>query len=113
MKQALAIMAQPRYISTARQELATLVDDILHAAGDGSLDLSWYTQRASLSMIYGSSELFMSNDHSPDFEGTHEFLLRRLDENKVIGQSLTGVGRWICFTAAASVNILRSKGVAI
>lgn len=48
-------MAQPSYISTSIAELARLSDEVWFLAGDTSVDASWYTKRASLSMIYSST----------------------------------------------------------
>ena len=48
-------MAQPSYLPTSIAELARLSDEIWFLAGDTSVDTSWYTKRASLSMIYSST----------------------------------------------------------
>jgi rpsU-divergently transcribed protein len=48
-------MAQPSYVPTSIAELARLSDEIWFLAGDTSVDSSWYTKRASLSMIYSST----------------------------------------------------------
>ncbi|KAK2003084.1 rpsU-divergently transcribed protein [Colletotrichum falcatum] len=112
-QEALAIMAQPSYAPASVKELAKLVDEIWFLSGDVSVDASWYTKRASLSMIYASSELFMTNDKSAGFRDTKDFLRRRLNEVKEAGDVLGSVGHWVGFTASAGVNILRSKGLRI
>ena len=48
-------MAHPSYVSTSIAELARLSDEIWFLAGDTSVDSSWYTKRASLSMVYSST----------------------------------------------------------
>lgn len=106
-------MAQPTHVPTSLRELALLSDEIHHLAGDVSVDPSWYTKRGSLSVIYASSELFMTNDRSPGYGETRAFLQRRLDETSKIGSTLGGVAQWVGFTASAGVNVLRSKGVRI
>lgn len=106
-------MAQPSYLPTSLKELAMLSDEIWFLSGDTSVDQSWYTKRASLSMIYSSSELFMTNDRSPDFLDTRKFLHRRLDEVQSVGGAIQSAGQWIGFTMSAGVNVLRSKGVRI
>lgn len=106
-------MAQPSRVPASLHELALLADEIYHLAGDVSVDPSWYTKRGSLSAIYASSELFMTNDRSTGFSETREFLQRRLDETDSIAGTLGGVRRWVGFTAAAGVNVLRSKGMRI
>ena len=70
-------MAQPSYIPASLRELALLADEIHYLAGDKSVDPSWYTKRGGVSMIYASSELFMTNDRSPGFAETRAFLQRQ------------------------------------
>ncbi|KAK4452071.1 COQ9-domain-containing protein [Podospora aff. communis PSN243] len=112
-QEALAIMAQPTYVPASVKELAQLADEIWYLAGDVSVDPTWYTKRASLSAIYAASELFMTNDRSPDFSETRQFLRRRLSEAGEIGDATSSVREWLSFTASAGVNVLRSKGVPI
>lgn len=112
-QEALAIMAQPSYLPKSLAELAALSDDIWFLAGDKAVDPSWYTKRAALSMVYSSSELFMTNDRSPSFLETRQFLHRRLGEVQSVGGTVGAVGQWLGFTLNAGVNVLRSKGVPI
>ncbi|KAL0467774.1 ubiquinone biosynthesis protein COQ9 [Neurospora intermedia] len=112
-QEALAIMAQPSYVPLSLKELALLSDEILFLAGDSSVDPSWYTKRASLSTIYAAAELFMTNDHSPEFMDTRAFLNRRLREVNEVGGVFRNLREWVGFTATAGVNVLRSKGVKI
>jgi ubiquinone biosynthesis protein COQ9 len=111
--QALALMAQPTYVPTSISELAKLSDEIWFLAGDKAVDPSWYTKRATLSMIYSTSELFMTNDRSVDFTETKHFLDRRLHEVKTIGNAVGSIRQWVGFTASAGINVLRSKGMRI
>lgn len=112
-QEALAIMAQPSYVSPSLKELALLTDEILFLAGDSSVDSSWYTKRGSLATIYASTELFMTTDSSAGFSSTREFLRRRLDESQGVGSILGAAGQWMGFTASAGINVLRSKGLRI
>jgi ubiquinone biosynthesis protein COQ9 len=106
-------MAQPSLVPASLHELALLADEIYHLAGDKAVDSSWYTKRGSLSTIYASAELFMTNDASSEFGATREFLQRRLDESSRVSGTLGHVAQWVGFTASAGVNVLRSKGVRI
>lgn len=106
-------MAQPSYIPASLQELAKLADEIWFLAGDTSVDPSWYTKRASLSTIYASTELFMTTDTSEGFIETRKFLRRRLAEVHEVGGALRSLGQWVGFTAYASLNVLRSKGMRV
>lgn len=106
-------MAQPTYIPASLKELAMLADEIYFLAGDVSVDPSWYTKRASLSTTYAAVELFMTNDHSPEFRDTREFLRRRLGEASEVGNVAHAIREWASFTASAGINVLRSKGVRV
>ncbi|KAI1345968.1 ubiquinone biosynthesis protein COQ9 [Xylaria sp. FL0043] len=112
-QEALAVMAQPSHIPASLHELALLADEIHFQAGDTSVDPTWYTKRGGLSMIYASSELFMTNDSSPGFGDTRAFLQRRLAEGATLSSAVGSVTQWLGFTASAGVNVLRSKGVRI
>ncbi|KAK8069291.1 COQ9-domain-containing protein [Apiospora phragmitis] len=112
-QEALAVMAQPSRVPASLHELALLADEIHHLAGDVAVDPSWYTKRASLSTIYASSELYMTNDRSAGFEDTRTFLRRRLDETGSLAGALGSIGQWVGFTASAGLNVLRSKGARI
>ena len=106
-------MAQPSLVPASLRELALQADEIWHLAGDVAVDPSWYTKRGALSAVYVSSELFMTNDRSPGYGETRDFLRRRLDETSSAGSALGGVARWVGFTAQAGLNVLRSKGARI
>ncbi|KAI9892668.1 MAG: Ubiquinone biosynthesis protein coq9, mitochondrial [Vezdaea aestivalis] len=112
-QEALAIMAKPSNVPASVSELAKLSDEIWFLAGDTSVDTSWYTKRASLSAIYSATELHMTQDKSPQFAETSEFLDRRLHDVQTIGRGLADTGEWLSFTASSFLNVLRSKGMRI
>ncbi|KAI5857285.1 ubiquinone biosynthesis protein COQ9 [Durotheca rogersii] len=112
-QEALAVMSLPSHIPTSLRELALLVDEIYFLAGDTSVDPLWYTKRGSLSIIYASSELFMTNDRSAGFSETRSFLQRRLDETTRMRGTWNSVSQWVGFNATAGINLLRSKGLNI
>ena len=78
IRRALALLALPRNARIAARTAARTVDAIWHAAGDESSDFSWYTKRASLSVVYGTTLLYWLRDYSDDDVATLEFLDRRL-----------------------------------
>jgi len=92
-------------------ELAKLVDEMWFLAGDKAVDTSWYSKRAMLGGVYASTEMFMTTDKSKGFEETWEFLDRRLEDMKTIGIGAAEFGEYLGFTARATGNILRSKGL--
>lgn len=111
--QALAIMAQPTYVPASLAELARLSDEIWFLAGDVSVDSSWYTKRASLSAVYSASEVYMTQDYSPDFMETEQFLDARLADVAKVGSVMGALGQWVDYTGHSALNVLRSKGVRI
>jgi ubiquinone biosynthesis protein COQ9 len=106
-------MALPSNLSTSLHELASLSDEIWFLSGDKSVDTSWYTKRASLSTIYAATDLYMTTDKSEGFRDTKEFLDRRFEDSFKMGTTIKGLREWVGFTAGASINVLRSKGVRI
>ncbi|KAL8375758.1 hypothetical protein RB595_007061 [Gaeumannomyces hyphopodioides] len=110
-QEAQAIMAQPTFAPECLGALAALADDIWALAGDAAVDPTWYAKRAALSAVYASAELYMTTDRSEGFRETREFLRRRFAETAEVGRAVQSVGQWLGFTAAAGINVLRSKGV--
>lgn len=84
--QGMAAGALPQNVPGTVKRLAKLSDEIWYFAGDKSTDIPWYTKRAILTAIYASTELFMLNDKSPDFQETWKFLDRRVDETIQLGE---------------------------
>ena len=60
-----------------------------------------------------TTELFMTQDTSPDFVETRQFLDRRLRDIQGIGSTVSNVAEWVNFTGHAFVNVARSKGLRI
>ncbi|EJT75295.1 hypothetical protein GGTG_05232 [Gaeumannomyces tritici R3-111a-1] len=112
-QEAQAIMAQPTFAPECISALAALADDVWALAGDAAVDPTWYAKRAALSAVYASAELYMTADRSEGFRETREFLRRRFAETAELGRAAQSVGQWLGFTAAAGLNVLRSKGVNI
>lgn len=106
-------MAQPSYVPASLAELARLADEIWFLAGDSSVDASWYTKRATLSAVYSASEVFMTQDRSPNFIETEQFVDDRLTDVTKLGSLVGSLGQWADYTAHSAVNVLRSKGVRI
>jgi ubiquinone biosynthesis protein COQ9 len=78
VRRALAIMALPGNAAMAARATARTVDAIWHASGDRSADFSWYTKRAILSAVYGTTLLYWMRDFGDEDEATLAFLDRRL-----------------------------------
>lgn len=86
VRRGLAVLALPGRAATAARCTARTVDSIWFAAGDKSADFSWYTKRAILTGVYGTTLLYWLRDTSPADEATLAFLDRRLAEVGRIGK---------------------------
>jgi ubiquinone biosynthesis protein COQ9 len=71
-------LALPCNAPAAARITARTVDTIWHAAGDESSDFNWYTKRAILASVYGSTLLYWLRDFGADDSATLAFLDRRL-----------------------------------
>jgi ubiquinone biosynthesis protein COQ9 len=78
IRRALAVLALPQNARAAANCTARTIDSIWHAAGDRSADFSWYTKRASLTVIFTATLLYWLRDSSEDDAPTLAFLDRRL-----------------------------------
>lgn len=112
-QEALAIMSQPTYVPASITELAKLADEIWFLSGDQSVDSSWYTKRATLSAIYSTTELYMTQDKSHNFVETEQFLDNRLQDLMKVGGFMGSLGEWLNYTGHSAINVLRSKGARV
>ncbi|KAJ3302612.1 Ubiquinone biosynthesis protein coq9, mitochondrial [Blyttiomyces sp. JEL0837] len=109
--EALALMAQPQNVPTALENLAEVVDEIWYMAGDRSFDMNYYSKRALLAGVYSSTELYMTQDKTPDFSGTIEFLDRRLGDVAFLGRTVSEVNNVVSFGVRSAFGILASRGI--
>jgi ubiquinone biosynthesis protein COQ9 len=86
-------MIEPSHISESFEFLGNTVHQLWHSCGDTSIDMQWYSKRILLTVIYSSSELYMTQDKSPDFIHTKEFLDKQLDNAMSFGHVSTQVIR--------------------
>lgn len=84
--QAMAMMALPQNAPEAFSNLLNLTDDIWFYAGDTSTDFNWYTKRMTLAGVYKTTEVFMVQDKSQDYEETWQFLDRRMEDINNFGK---------------------------
>ncbi|KAF4212117.1 hypothetical protein CNMCM8980_001454 [Aspergillus fumigatiaffinis] len=110
---ALALMSLAGNIPLSLSELHALSSDILDLAGDASVDASWYTKRLSISAIYASAEVVMTPDSSPDLSATQAFVDRRIEDNRYIGDKITGIKQCLGFMGSTAVGLGRSWGLKI
>jgi ubiquinone biosynthesis protein COQ9 len=86
IRRALTVLALPGNARVAPAIMARTVDAIWHAGGDRSVDFSWYTKRAILTAVYGTTLLFWLHDRSEDDVDTLAFIDRRLRDVGRIGR---------------------------
>ena len=79
IRRALALSPQPSMSGMVLQGWYSTVDAMWKAIGDQSIDFSFYTKRALLAGVYGSTMLFWLNDKSLGCDATWAFLDRRID----------------------------------
>ena len=74
------LFALPLYAADGAKAIWGTADKIWTELGDSSEDVNWYTKRATLSGVYGSTVLFWLGDDSVDHADTWAFLDRRIDD---------------------------------
>jgi ubiquinone biosynthesis protein COQ9 len=78
VRRALSLLALPQNMPLGLKLLYDTVNAIWYAAGDTATDFNYYTKRALLAGVYGSTVLFWLNDKSPGADATWAFLDRRI-----------------------------------
>ena len=90
IRRALALMVLPRHTAMTARTVARTVDAIWHGAGDRSADMNWYSKRALLAGVYGTTLLYWLRDHSEGSADTLAFLDRRLAGVAALGRLRRG-----------------------
>ncbi len=75
-----AFLSVPIHASEGVKLVWGTSDLIWNVLGDTSRDGNWYTKRATLSAVFGSTLLYWLGDDSPDHAATNAFIDRRIDE---------------------------------
>jgi ubiquinone biosynthesis protein COQ9 len=70
--------------------------------------MSYYTKRALLGGIYTSTELYMTQDKSKDFQSTWQFLQDRFRDSQKIGNLSGNAKRLSSWTRNSIFGILSS-----
>ncbi|PRY24497.1 ubiquinone biosynthesis protein COQ9 [Aliiruegeria haliotis] len=73
-----ALFSLPGNAADGARAIWGTADRIWTALGDHSDDINWYTKRASLAGVYGSTVLFWLGDDSENCAATWEFMDRRV-----------------------------------
>lgn len=83
-KKAAFFLSNPAYIPLGTRLLSKTVHQMWILAGDTATDYNFYTKRALLMGVYGSTLLFWFQDTSLNFEKTWAFLNSRIDNVMMI-----------------------------
>ncbi len=78
VRRGMTLFALPNHAADGARALWRTADRIWTALGDSSDDVNWYTKRATLSGVYGSTVLYWLGDDSEDHARTWAFLDRRI-----------------------------------
>lgn len=76
---AASVLALPIHSVLAAQLLARTVDLAWRGIGDTSTDFNFYTKRATLSLVLGSTLFYWMTDETEDLAPTWDFLDRRIE----------------------------------
>ncbi len=74
------LFALPQHAAEGAKLIWGTADAIWTALGDTSRDVNWYTKRATLSAVYGSTVLYWLGDDSTGHQATWDFLDRRIGD---------------------------------
>lgn len=73
------LFSLPQHALDGARAIWSTADKVWTALGDSSQDLNWYTKRATLSGVYGTTVLYWLGDDSPGHQATWAFLDRRIE----------------------------------
>jgi ubiquinone biosynthesis protein COQ9 len=79
VRRALALSPMPNMVAGTLKGTYATIDAMWKAIGDKSVDFSFYTKRALLAGVYGSTLLYWLEDRSEHCKATWAFLDRRID----------------------------------
>ena len=99
----------PYNLTQGLNELYLLSDDLAFYLGDESNDFSWYSKRLSIASIYVSSELFMLNDNTKDFQLTQRFIKQRVYDLKKLSDGYNNIEQWLGFNGISFINLIKSQ----
>ena len=74
------LFALPQNAARGARAIWGTADAIWDALGDTSEDYNWYSKRAILSGVYGSTVLYWLGDDSPGHKDTWDYLDRRIED---------------------------------
>ncbi|EKE44348.1 rpsU-divergently transcribed protein [Oceaniovalibus guishaninsula JLT2003] len=80
VRRGFTLFSLPMYSADGSKALWGTADRIWTALGDTATDINWYTKRATLAGVYGSTVLYWLGDDSLDNQDTWAFIDRRIED---------------------------------
>jgi rpsU-divergently transcribed protein len=102
-----SFLAMPANTGLAARSLWRTVDAMWHAIGDTSTDFNYYSKRALLAGVYGSTVLVWLDDSSEGFADSCAFLERRIDNVMAIERGKARVQRALSDLFSRTVAVAR------
>lgn len=100
----------PFTVDTALPELHRLSDDLIYYSNEKDHhDFAWYSKRLGISCAFVSSELFMAQDKSPNYEETFQFARDKLQRTMQLGEYYNNTEEWLWYTLLNSINLAKSQ----
>lgn len=91
-------------------ELHRLSDDMVYFSNEPDHnDFAWYSKRLAISTAYVSSELFMAQDKSIDYQDTVKFAKEKLKNIKQLGEAYNNVEEYAWYTLLSSISLAKSQ----
>jgi len=78
VRRATALFSLPHHAADGARLIWGTADLIWDTLGDTATDVNWYTKRATLSGVYGSTILYWLGDDSADDLATNDYIDRRI-----------------------------------
>jgi len=95
VNRAMQFYALPQHNLLAITSLAEISDQIWYAIGDKSTDVSFYTKRLTLGMLYSSTLLYWLQDDSTNNKETNNFLDRGLNNILKLGKAKSALYKFL------------------
>lgn len=102
--------ALPAHTPAALAAIYRTVDAIWHAVGDRAVDASFYSKRALLAGVYGTTLLYWLDDRSEGQAETWGFLERRIADVMRIQKARGGIDRALGRVGRCAGRLLRGFG---
>ncbi|HRO13524.1 MAG TPA: COQ9 family protein [Paracoccus sp. (in: a-proteobacteria)] len=88
-----AVVALPQNAGLGARLMWETADTIWNGLGDMSVDVNWWTKRATLASVWGAVVLYWLGDHSTGHADTRAFIDRRIDDVMRIERIKSGLRR--------------------